>query len=108
MTVIACPSDVIAASPDSVWELLTRSEHYEGWTGAELVNVIPSAPAQPGQRIDFRVRALGRMWPVRFEVGGLRDREALELNVFMPLGIVNHEVIVLSRLDDAHTRVTFN
>jgi polyketide cyclase/dehydrase/lipid transport protein len=108
VAVIACPTDIVAASADALWELLTRPENYDRWTGADLVSVSPLGHAQRGQRIDFRIRALGRTWPVRFEVGTVRDREELELDVFMPLGIVNHELVVLSGLDDAHTRVTFN
>ena len=108
VTVVSCPTDMVGASADAVWELLTRPELYDRWTGADLVSVVPPGQAHPGQRIDFRVRALGRTWPVRFEVGDLRDRESLELNVFMPLGIVNRELVVLSRIDEAHTRLTFN
>lgn len=108
MTVLSCPTDVIAAPVETVWALLTRSERYDLWTGAQLVSADPGGPARPGQRIEFRVRALARAWRVRFEVGELRDRETLELDVYMPFGIVNHELVVLSRLDPSNTRVTFN
>ena len=108
MGLISCPTDVIAASADAVWPLLTDPAQYERWTGADVLRVSPPGAARRGQRIDFSVRALALTWPVRFAVGAVRDRESLELDVFMPFGIVNHELIVLSRLDDARTRVTFN
>ena len=33
---------------------------------------------------------------------------ALQLTVRLPLGIVNHEQVVLTPIDDSRTRVTFN
>ena len=108
MTIVACPTAVVDASRDAVWRLLTDPEHYERWAEAELVSVQPRGHARPGQRIDFRVRALGRSWPVRFDVTGVREFETFAFDVLMPFGIVNHEVVVLSRLDASQTRVTFN
>jgi len=108
VTLVTCPSDLVKASAASVWEMLTLPERYERWTGADLLSVSPPGRARPGQRIEFRVRELGRWWPVHFEVGRVNERETLELAVFLPLGIVNHEVVVLTSVDDSHTRVTFN
>ena len=52
--------------------------------------------------------APGLQWPVRFDVGRLEAARSLELWVRLPVGIVNHEVIVLAPVDAGHTRVTFN
>ena len=69
MTLVTCPTDLVKASAASVWEMLTLPERYERWTGADLLSVSPPGRAQPGQRIEFRVRELGRWWPVHFEIG---------------------------------------
>jgi uncharacterized protein YndB with AHSA1/START domain len=108
VTLVTCPTDLVNASAASVWELLTSPERYERWTGADLLSVSPPGRVQPGQRMEFRVRQLARWWRAHFEVGRVIERETLELAVFLPFGIVNHEVIVLKPIDDSHTRVTFN
>jgi uncharacterized protein YndB with AHSA1/START domain len=108
VTFVTCPTDLVNASAASVWEMLTSPERYESWTGADLLSVSPPGRVRPGQRIEFRVRELGRWWSIHFEVGRVNEGETLELAVFMPLGIINHEVVVLTPLDDSHTRLTFN
>lgn len=108
MTLVTCPTDLVNASAATVWEMLALPERYERWTGANLLSLSPPGRVQPGQRMEFRVRELGRWWPVHFDVGQVSERGTLELAVFLPLGIVNHEVVALTPVDDSHTRVTFN
>jgi uncharacterized protein YndB with AHSA1/START domain len=105
---IVCPTTVVAASATTVWRLLTEPAEYERWAGAELIRVTPPGPAQEGQVIEFRTRELGRWWHVRFDVGAVEPERSLELKVHLPFGVVNHEHVVLSPVDEERTRVTFN
>ena len=108
MAVIACPTTVVEAPAEAVWRLLTVPEHYERWAGARAVGVKPPGPAVEGQRIDFERRRMGRRWKFHFEVGLVDPSRSLELTVRLPLGVVNHERIVLSPAGERRTRVTFN
>jgi uncharacterized protein YndB with AHSA1/START domain len=107
MGVTVCPTTVVEAPAESVWRLLTLPENYERWSGARAV-AQPSGPVAEGQRIQLERRRMGRRWTVHFEVGRVDPPRSLELNVRLPLGVVNHEHVVLSPAGEGRTRVTFN
>lgn len=108
MAVTVCPIAVVEASDERVWHLLTTPEGYKAWVDAELLRAEPPGAAIEGQRIFFRTRALGRWWPVSFQVGAVDAPRSLELTVDLPLGITNHEHITVLPLAARQTRVAFN
>lgn len=108
MAVTVCPIAIVEAPQELVWHLLTTPEGYKTWVDAELLHAEPPGAAIEGQRIFFRTRALGRWWPVSFQVGAVAAPRSLELTVDLPFGITNHEHITVLPLAARQTRVAFN
>ncbi len=107
-TLSVCPSAVVEAHLERVWELLTRPDGYELWTDATLVAAEPEGPAQAGQLLHFVTRALGWGFAVTIEVLEVdAGRRRLHLLVELPFGLVNDEVITLASAGDGRTLVRF-
>ena len=98
-----CPTDIVHAAPERVWELLTDPARLD-WVGVRLVEA-PARHLAAGDRLVFRpVPGLRLFWTV-MSVEPLRT---LELDIQAPLGIRNHEVVAVSRADSDSCRLTFN
>jgi hypothetical protein len=98
-----CPTDVVHASSERVWELLTNPARFD-WVGVKLVET-PARNLAAGDRLVFApAPGLRLSWHV-LSVEPLRT---LELDVKAPLWIRNHEVVVVSPLGSDSSRVTFN
>lgn len=104
MSINACPTTVVAASPERIWELLADASSLARWTDTRLLEG-PARPLQAGDRI---VYGAGPGLRAIFDVLEVVPRQTLRVDVTMSFGIVNHEVIQLAPIDGAHTRVTFN
>ena len=98
-----CPTDIFHASPEQVWDLLTDPARFD-WVGVKLVES-PAHHLAVGDRLVFGpAPGLHLSWNV-LAVEPLRT---LELDIEVPLGIRNHEVVVVSPLSGDSCRVTFN
>jgi uncharacterized protein YndB with AHSA1/START domain len=98
-----CPTDVIHASPEHVWDLLTVPARLD-WVGVKLVES-PARRLAVGDRLVFRpVPGLRLSW----DVLAVEPRRTLELDIQAPFGIRNREVVVVAPLDGGSCRVTFN
>jgi len=86
-----CPTDVVRASPERVWDLLTNPARLD-WLGVKVVEA-PARDLAVGDRLVFGpAPGLHMSWDV-LSVEPLR---ALELDVKVPFGIRNHEIVVVS------------
>ena len=106
MAIQTCPTAMIQAPAERVWRLLTTPSGFQRWSGAKIVKG-PDRPLATGDQIVFRA-GLGRLMEVRFQVIGLEPLRRLALEVELPLGIVNHEIVVITPESDAACRVTYN
>ena len=98
-----CPTDVINASPARVWELLSDPARL-GWLGVKVVEA-PARTLAAGDRLVFGpAPGLRLSWDV-LSVEPLRR---LELDIKVPFGIRNHEIVVVSARGSEGCRVTFN
>jgi uncharacterized protein YndB with AHSA1/START domain len=97
-----CPTDVVHASPERVWELLTDPAQF-GWLGVKVVEA-PPRPLAAGDRLVFGPAPGLRM---SWEVLATERPRTLELDVKVPFGIRNHEIVVVSPIDTENCRVTF-
>ena len=104
MSIITCPTDVVAAPAERIWALLVDPEALARWTGVRLRSG-PGRTLRAGDRLRFSAE-LGL--PVTFDILGVEPPRTLIVDVTLPLGISNHEVIQLSPLDSGRCRVTFN
>jgi hypothetical protein len=98
-----CPTDVIRATPERVWELLTDPGRFD-WLGVKVIEP-PARNLAVGDHLRFGpVPGLRLSWTV-LSVEPLRT---VELDIKVPLGIRNHEIIVVSPVGVDSSRVTFN
>jgi hypothetical protein len=89
-----------------VWELLTVPRLYPSWADSVLVEA-PDRPVVAGDRIVLGTGP-ARTMRVTLEVVALAPPHELTLDVHMPLGIVNHEVVRITPISDGECRVTYN
>jgi uncharacterized protein YndB with AHSA1/START domain len=97
-----CPTDIIHAAPEQVWELLTDPARF-GWLGVKVVEA-PARHLAVGDRLVFGpAPGLRLSW----DVLAVEPLRTLELDVKVPFGIRNHEIVSMSTLDGDSCRVTF-
>ena len=98
-----CPTDIIHASPERVWELLTDPARL-GWLGVKVIEA-PARTLAVGDRLVFGpAPGLRLSWNVL----SVEPPRTFEFDVKVPLGIRNHQVVVVSPLGSEGCRVTFN
>ena len=99
-----CPTDIIHTSRERVWELLTNPARLDDWLGVKVLEA-PAHNLAVGDRLTFGpAPALRLSWTV-LSVEPLRT---LELDIKVPFGIRNHEIVVVSPVGSDSCRVTFN
>jgi len=106
MSIVTCPTDVVAVPVERVWELLTRPAELARWSDAKLLE----GPTRPLEAGDVVVLGAGfaHLFRVSIEVKAIEPFRQLTVDVQLPLGVVNHEVIVVTPLGMEQCRVTFN
>jgi hypothetical protein len=98
-----CPTDIIHASPERVWELLTDPARFD-WLGVKVVEA-PARSLAAGDRLVFGPAPILRL---SWDVLSVEPLRTLELDVKVPLGIRNHEIVVVSPVGSDGCRLTFN
>lgn len=98
-----CPTDVLLASAERIWHLLTDPRKLAQWTGTTLVEG-PACPISVGDRLVLRAGVLR----ITFDVLDMRPPRDLMLDVGLPFGVTNHEQIQITPIDAHSSRVTFN
>ena len=108
MGLSVCPSALVQAPVERVWELLTWPEGYDHWTDATLVAVEPEGAVQPGQKLHFVTAALGWKFAVTIDVLEVdAQSHRLHLHVHLPFGVVNDETLTVADAGDGRTLVRF-
>lgn len=103
MPIQTCPTDVVEASPERIWELFTRPETLDRWIGLK-VDGPPARAFAVGDEVVLRRGPAKVSWKIL----AMDPPRELTMDIRTPLGIVNHEVVRISPLGDRRTRVTFN
>ena len=107
-TLSVCPSAVIEAPIDRVWDLVTRPEGFDLWTDARLVVAEPAGRASAGQELHLVTRALGWTFAVRISVREVDpERHRVGFLVALPFGVVNDQVMTLAEAGEGRTLVRF-
>ena len=102
--IIACPTTVVAAPVERVWDLVVSPSRLAEWTDTKLLE----APDRPLVAGDRAIYAAGPGLRAVFDVLEVAAPHTFAVDVTMSFGIVNHEVIQLSKIDEQSCRVTFN
>ena len=106
MSYQTCPTDVIEAAPDKIWQLLIEPGRLADWVDARLLRG-PSRALEVGDRLVFGAGPGHRMRVV-MQVLALHQPEQLELHIQLPFGLVNHELIQVHAIAPSRCRVTLN
>jgi hypothetical protein len=107
-TVSVCPSAVVEAPIERVWDLLTSPEGVNSWVDAVVLAAEPDGPFVAGQRLDLVTRALAHNFAISIDVLEVDLASyRLRLLIRLPLGIVNDELITLAVAGEDRTFVQF-
>ena len=98
-----CPTEVVLAPAERIWQLLTDPHKLARWTRTRLVEG-PVGPMSAGDHLVLGAAGLR----LAFDVLQMDPQRELTLDVRLPLGITNHEQIQITPIDAQSTRVTFN
>jgi uncharacterized protein YndB with AHSA1/START domain len=98
-----CPTEVIHAPAERIWQLLIDPRELAQWSGTKLLR----APARAVRTGDLLVLRTGVMH-VAFEVLDAEPPQSLRLYVRLPFGVVNHEHVQITPVGSGTCRVTFN
>lgn len=109
MAFSTCPTAVVQAPAERVWNLLSEPANYDQSWDAQMHAITPPGSAQPGQRIEAGTTVLGRRWNVinitveRIDHG----QHAIELTTRLLLSITVRNHIRCAPLDAVTCRVSF-
>src|SRR5262249_29171838 len=98
-----CPTEVVLAPAERIWDLLTDPGELEQWTGTKVVRG-PMKPLGTGDHLVLRTGVLC----ITFDVLDTQPPRLLTLDVGLPFGVMNHEQIQIPPIDANSCRVTFN
>lgn len=99
-----CPTDVVAAPAERVWDLVTYAESLAGWSGARLLDGPRDRRLRAGDRL---VLAAELGLKVVLDIRALEPPHSLTVDVRLPFGVLNHEIIRIAPLGDDRSRVSF-
>ena len=103
-----CPSAVVEAPVESVWELLSEPALYQEWSDIRTDRIVPEGKASPGQVLYGKTSGLGRTWDVTIRVERVNpEKHRVQLLATLPLGVVNHVTITGTPIDSASCRVQY-
>jgi uncharacterized protein YndB with AHSA1/START domain len=106
LAIAVCPTDVVLASADRVWDLLTIPGQFEPWSGAKVLKAPPHRLAE-GDDLVLGDGPLHR-FQVKLHIIRAERPEELALEIRLPFGVVNHEVVRITAAAPDRCRVTFN
>ncbi|HEX6348128.1 MAG TPA: hypothetical protein VF160_01920 [Candidatus Dormibacteraeota bacterium] len=107
MNVLVCPADVVSAPVEVAWRTLT--EDYASWLDGEIRSAQPPGPMVTGQVIELVTRELGLGFRVRLRVLNVdAGRRHAGIDVDLPFGVVNHELVTMDPTPEGGTLVRFN
>lgn len=108
MSIISCPTDIVDAPAARLWGLVSDPEALVRWSGSKL-RVGPShpPPLQSGDRLVLGA-GMGGLFRVRMDILEVDAPTKLRVDIRLPLGVVNHETLVITAISPSSCRVSFN
>ena len=106
MAIQTCPTAIVQTPAARAWSLLTIPRELERWSGTRILKG-PGGPLAAGDRL---VLGAGPFNSVRigFHILAAEAPRRFALDILMPLGMVNHEVVIITPISNSQCRVTFN
>lgn len=108
MSIVTCPTDVVHASAERVWQLVSDPTSLARWSGTRLRRG-PSHPPPLRAGDVLRLGAgAGGVLSVDMDILATAAPTQLRVDVRLPFGILNHELVIITPLSPESSRVTFN
>jgi len=104
--ILVCPTDIVHASPDRIWELLTSPPELARWSSTTLVET-PGRAITAGDRLVLGA-GIAHFLRVVFHVREAVRPRFLSIDIRLPFGVTNDERIDISPVGSSACRVTFN
>lgn len=101
-----CPTDVVNAPADRVWQLVTTPKDLAKWSGTRVIEA-PDRELRAGDCLTLGA-GVGRRLKVIFHVQDAVRPRYLSVRIRLLFGVINNEVIQIAPLGPATSRVTFN
>jgi uncharacterized protein YndB with AHSA1/START domain len=105
MPIQTCPTDLVRAPADRIWDLLTIPHQLENWSATRVVKG-PGRPLAVGDRLVLAA-GFGHRARVYFRIISAERPRELTLEIRLPCGIINHEVIRITPVGPHECRVTY-
>jgi hypothetical protein len=105
---LACPTAVVEAPIDIVWNLLTNLAGWGDFYDVRVKSVDPPGPAVVGQRMRGESGPRWLHLGVSFEFTRIETHRKLEMQIRMPFGITVHEDMDCLPLDGDRCRVNYH
>ena len=106
VTIQTCPTDLVRAPAERVWELLTIPREFANWSGTRLIEG-PARLLAAGDCFVVGPR-FGSNLRIYFDVLDAKPPQELAARVRLPFGVVNQELVRITPAGPDHCRVTFN
>jgi hypothetical protein len=84
-----CPTDIIHAPAERVWQLVAMPQVLAGWTDTRIIEA-PDGELQTGDRLVLGA-GMGHRIQVIFTVCNAVRTRRLDLHISLPLGVTNDE-----------------
>ena len=108
MGLTVCPTAIVAAPVEMVWENLVQWERYSDWADVQVERIEPDGPATSGQTIHFTGKVFGRSLRFRFKIEAVNpERYQLDLHAFFPFGLQEKPHIACYPIDATTCRVQY-
>ena len=106
MSIQTSPIAIVQAPAERIWQLLTTPTELERWSGTRLL-LVPTRPLMAGDRLVLGA-GIGGWIRVTFQVIAMERPRRLDLDISLPLGIVNHETVFITQISPPLCRVRYD
>jgi len=107
-TFTACPTAVVEAPVEVVWNLLINFAGWGKFFDVRVVSVEPPGPAIIGQKMRGTSGPRWLRLGVSFEFTRIEPHRKLEFDVKLPLGLTVHEDLDCVPIDEKRCRVNYH
>jgi uncharacterized protein YndB with AHSA1/START domain len=101
-----CPTDVVHAPADRIWDLVTTPSELARWSDTTVIEA-PDRQLRAGDRLVLGA-GIGHRLKVIFQVQDAVRPRQLAIDIRLPFGVTNKEVIQIAPVGADACRVVFN
>jgi uncharacterized protein YndB with AHSA1/START domain len=99
MSLTICPTAVVAAPLESLWDLLTEPELRDEWWDARTARVVPPGSASPGQVIYLKTLPFASKWDATISIEKVDPEKHQIVWDLRGFGVFNHQTTTCTAVD---------